>query len=100
MPSNITLPPTAKLAACLAVLERVLVRARLLGYAGETAGLSPRDAQELAQLADAVHNIPSLLQAWPSCDEDLLRGMLEDFDQAFPGSALLEVYDRVAASSG
>jgi hypothetical protein len=94
------LPPPERLAACLAVLERALIRAHLLGYEGEAVGLGPDAARELAALADAVHNIPRLVQTWPSCDEPPLRSMLEEFDRAFPGSALLKLNDGVVVESG
>jgi hypothetical protein len=96
-----SVPPFEKLAACLAVLELALLHARSLGNAAHPDGLSADAAAEIAALADAVHNVPSLIQHWPSCDEALLRGMLRDFDQRYPaGPNLLETYDRVAGRAG
>jgi len=43
--------------------------------------LSREESERLADLADAVHNVPDLLQRWEDVDEPLLRGMLADFDQ-------------------
>jgi hypothetical protein len=46
---------------------------------------------------DAVHNLPYLIQNWDGCDEQLLRGMLGDFDRrhgATGGVRLLEVYEQ------
>lgn len=86
--------PPKKLAACFEVLYRATIRLRLLGYSGEVDGLSPAAASEIAALADAVHNLPRLAQNWESCDEELLRAMLDDCDQRFPyAPRLLEVYD-------
>jgi hypothetical protein len=53
----------------------------LIGYAGAKEGLSPDESERLADLADAVHNLPDLLRRWEDVDEPLLRGMLADFDQ-------------------
>ena len=92
-----SLPPASALTACLAVLQRACVAARLLGWAGEKDGLAPEQASELADLMDAVHNIPDLIQHWDRCDENLLRGMLSDFDQRHGtdrGCSLLEAYGR------
>jgi hypothetical protein len=44
--------------------------------------MSPAQADELAELMDAVHNIPHLIGDWERCDESLLRGMLQDYDAA------------------
>lgn len=92
--NSLTLPPPNKLAACLAALERAAVRLRLLGYAGEHDGLGPAESREVAALSDAVHNLPYLIQHWDTCDENLLRGMLQDCDSRFPHAAgLLAAYD-------
>ena len=90
--------PEANLRACLAVLGRACVHARRLGYEGEQAGLPSDRSRLLADLMDAVHNIPDLITRWPSCDQALLRGMLADFDSKWPsaGIALLPDYDRIA----
>lgn len=47
---------------------------------------------------DTVHNIPDLVTRWPSCNQELLRGMLADFDAKWSSSgiALLPLYDRIA----
>ena len=88
--------PAPKLAACLEVLYRVALDARLLGYAGERGALGPAESKRLSDLMDAVHNIPRLAADWERCDEQLLRAMLGDYD-ARHGGSLLETYDRVVA---
>lgn len=88
--------PAPKLAACLEVLYRAALDARLLGYAGEREGLGPDKAKRLADLMDAVHEIPRLVADWERCDEQLLRSMLGDYD-ARHGGGLLATYDRVVA---
>jgi hypothetical protein len=93
--------PEKKLAACLEVLHWATLRFRLLGHSGETGGLAPSVAPEVAAIADAVHNLPYLAQHWETCDEELLRGMLADCDERYPSKPrLLEVYDRVSAEAG
>jgi hypothetical protein len=88
--------PAPKLAACLEVLRRAAVDARLLGWAGEREGLGRDQSKKLADLMDAAHNIPELAADWERCDEQLLRSMLGDYD-ARHGASLLETYDRVVA---
>ncbi|MDI1476864.1 hypothetical protein [Polyangium sp. y55x31] len=98
---TMSLPPPQKLAACLAVLECAAIRLRLLGYAGEKEGMAPSDAAEVAVLADAVHHLPYLIQHWDTCDEELLRGMLHDYDNRFPsGHSLVAAYERAEAAAG
>jgi len=95
------LAPPPKLAACLAAIQCAALRIRLLGYAGEVDGLTPAGAAEVAALADAVHNLPYLIQHWDRCNEALLRGMLEDCDKRFPGELnLLNAYDQAEANAG
>jgi hypothetical protein len=90
--------PESNLRACLAVLGRACVHARLLGYEGERAGLTTEKSRLLPDLMDAVHEIPALLTRWPTCDHELLRGMLSDFDTKWSSSgvALLPLYDQIA----
>ncbi len=93
--------PEKKLAACLEVLYWATVRLRHLGYSGETNGLPPSVASEVAAIADAVHNLPYLAQHWETCDEQLLQSMLADCDERYPSTpGLLETYDRVSAKAG
>jgi hypothetical protein len=90
--------PEANLRACLAVLSRACVHARLLGYEGERTGLPIDRSRLLADLMDAVHEIPDLITRWPACNQELLRGMLADFDAKWSSSgvALLPAYDQIA----
>jgi hypothetical protein len=87
------LAPSPKLEACLEVLYRASVEARLLGYEGHGSGLPPENCDRLAALMDAVHNIPHLILQWERCDEALLRGMLRDYDARW-GAGLLDTYER------
>ena len=89
--------PDAKLAACLYVLYRAALDARLLGWKGEQeGGLTRQESNQLADLMDAVHNIPGLAANWQPCDDKLLPDMLGDYD-ARHGGALLFEYDRIVS---
>jgi hypothetical protein len=88
--------PGPKLAACLYVLYRATIEARLLGWKGEREGLTHDECRKLGDLMDAVHNIPGLAADWERCDEGLLRAMLADYD-ARHSDALLPEYDRILA---
>jgi hypothetical protein len=88
--------PAPQLAACLEVLYRATIAARMLGYEGHDQGLSAAKADQLAALMDAVHEIPHLASDWERCDESLLRGILGDYDKRWSGG-LLDAYDRQLA---
>jgi hypothetical protein len=93
--------PDKNVRACLAVLYRACIHARLLGYEGEAQGLAAERCKLLADLMDAVHNLPHLAMRWPECDESLLRAMLQDFDTRWPSAniGLLATYDATLATA-
>jgi len=92
------LAPEPYLSACLEVLYRASVHARMLGWQGETGGLDAEQSAELANLMDAIHNIPHLIQRWEYCDERLLRACLDCFDTRHDTIAgLLATYEQVLA---
>ena len=66
----------------------------MIGYEGHDNGLSARQADEVADVMDAIHNLPHLVNHWEECDESLLRGMLDDCDKRW-GGQLLQAYDQV-----
>jgi hypothetical protein len=76
------------------VLYRSLLACRMWGWSGD---VSP---EHLADLMDALHNIPELLRTWEQCDLELLRGMLGDYEHKWRdrgGLALLQVFDGIVA---
>jgi hypothetical protein len=86
--------------ACLAVLARAAVAGRMLGYEGSSAGLSANKSAQVADLMDAVHNIPDLAGRWEDCNESLLVGMLQDYDTKWkPSITLADVYERARRGS-
>ena len=74
------LAPEPYLSACLEVLRQATIHARLIAYGGHQAGLTAQQSDCLADLMDAVHNIPDLLNRWEECDEHMLRYILDSFD--------------------
>jgi hypothetical protein len=85
------IPPERELQACLRVLTCSILSARIWGWQKEV------PAEELADLMDAIHNIPELLLHWESCDQELLLAMLEDFERKWASSgglALRSIYEQ------
>ncbi|HZN68503.1 MAG TPA: hypothetical protein VFB66_24685 [Tepidisphaeraceae bacterium] len=71
-----------------------MIEARAMGWGGNV------DAARLADLMDAVHNIPHLLNDWEHCDQDLLRGMLRAYQKKWAakgGYRLARIYDDIVA---
>jgi len=92
------LAPEPHLSACLEVLRRATIDARLIAYEGHDVGLNAKQSDCLADLMDAVHNIPDLVRRWEDCDERLLRSSLEAFDEKWRDEttvSLLETYVRI-----
>lgn len=91
------LAPQPFLSACLDVLYAATIQARLLGYAGVSSvrhRLRRRNAQQITDLMDAVHNIPILLASWEKCDEALLRGTLKTYDDKWCGASSIRLHDK------
>lgn len=89
------LAPEPFLSACMTVLYRALLHARLMGFSGAV------DAAHLADLMDAVHNIPDLVRNWERCDIELMRtAFLKAYDEKWTargGLALCDIFDRAVA---
>jgi hypothetical protein len=71
--------PEPFLSAYLAVLETATVAAR--NWAGGEVS-----REQIADLMDAVHNIPRLLNRWEECDEPSLRSALKQYDRKWARS--------------
>ncbi len=65
--------PEPFLSGYLSVLRYAILMAR------NWAGADGRN-EKLADLMDAVHNIPELLNRWEECDEPSLRSALKHYD--------------------
>lgn len=57
------------------------------------------EPERLADLMDAIHNIPSLVQHWEHCDEELLKEMLLDYERRWQkqGPCLRTIYEQALA---
>lgn len=66
------------------------------GLRGSEQGLPPLKCEQLADLMDAVHNIPGFIHGWERCDESLLRGKLRGYDARW-SSDPLHAYDQEVA---
>ena len=87
--------PEPYLSACMAVVCRALLHARLMGYSGTV------DAAQLADLMDAVHNIPDLVRNWECCDIEYMRtAFLKAYDDKGNGRGGLDlcgIFDQAVA---
>lgn len=86
--------PEPYLSACMRVVYQALLHARLMGWSGTV------DPEHLADLMDAVHNIPDLVQHWERCDIGLMRACLTDYERTWlarGGVTLCEIFDQALA---
>jgi hypothetical protein len=68
------LPHERLLVAYLELLGTAIVHARAMAWGGGS-------LECIADLMDAIHNLPGLLAQWEESDADLLRGSFEIFDK-------------------
>ena len=68
------LPDEETLIRYLAMLRDVLVDARLRAY---------RQDPRIAELLDAVENVPDLLTRFPEMDADLIERQLRDYERKY-----------------
>jgi hypothetical protein len=77
------------------ILYRASTACRVWGWSD---GVS---AEHLADLMDAIHNIPHLVQRWEGCDIDFLReAYLKPYEQKWSqrgGLALCKIFDDLVA---
>lgn len=89
--------PEPYLSACMTVLRRSMLNCRAWGWSGEVS------AEHIADLMDAVHNIPELVVRWERCDVEFLRtAYLLPYQQKWAergGLPLCRIFDSVVARS-
>jgi hypothetical protein len=94
---RVAVAPEPYLSACMAVLSWASLACRAWGWSGEVT------AEHLADLMDAIHNIPDLVQDWERCDVELLRkSYLLAYQQKWAGRgglALCDIFDAVVAGT-
>ena len=78
-----SIAPEPELRACMEVVSRAIIDARFSAMNNNV------DPQRLADLMDAVHNIPQLIQNWDTCDQNLLKGMLGEYDRKWNSPKLV-----------
>lgn len=81
------LAPEPQLSACLRIIHIAAVKARAIGW---TNG----DVKQVADLMEAVHELPLLLQQWETVDEKQLIEMLDYYDRKW-GDSLRAEYERL-----
>lgn len=85
------LPPDREFKACMEVVRWAILEARVWGWQDNVS------AEQLADLMDAVHNIPSLVQHWETCNQDWLKRSLEEYERKWAksdGPCLRTLYER------
>jgi hypothetical protein len=79
------------------VLYRASITCRVWGWSGEVS------AEHLADLMDAIHNIPHLVRDWERCEVEFLRqSFLLAYQQKWVGRgglALCNIFDEVVAGA-
>ncbi|SIO01352.1 hypothetical protein SAMN05444166_2038 [Singulisphaera sp. GP187] len=85
------LAPEPYLSACLETIREAVLGTRQHCW-GRSA--SP---EQIADLMDAIHNIPVLLNNWERCDVEWLRAYLKAYDEKWGEgqSWLCAVFDKV-----
>ncbi len=72
-----TFPPPDALAGYLEFVSRVILTARVMAWQN-----APHD--RIADLMDAVHNLPSSLSRWHDFDQERFRRCLTVYDKKWP----------------
>jgi hypothetical protein len=84
--------PEPYFSALIAVIHRAILHARLMGLSTEV------NANHLADMMDAIHNIPNCVIDWERCNVEALRADLVNlYDNKWSGISNLsmcEVFDR------
>ncbi len=90
------LAPEPYLSACLEVMYKAIIAARVLSWQGAAT------PEQIADLMDAVHNIPFLIQNWETCDIELLRHFLRFYDDKWAKAPywLLATFDEAIEAGG
>lgn len=86
--------PEPYLSACLATIREAVLAARFYSWRES----APHE--QIADLMDAIHNIPSLLTKWEECNIESLRDSLRAYDEEWSAgqSWLLAIFDKAVES--
>jgi hypothetical protein len=82
------LAPEHEMRAWMRVVTIAVLDARVAGWRGEV------NPERLADLMDAIHNIPAAVQRWESSDAESLKSMLLDYERKWKsdGPCLRTIY--------
>jgi hypothetical protein len=84
--------PEPYLSACMSVVRLAVLHARRMGWSGQV------QPDHLADLMDAIHNVPELVQNWETCDVDFMReGFFRAYDRkwaAVSGFSMCKAFDN------
>ena len=86
-----TIPPETQFRACMDVLRHAIVQARVWGRDGNV------PAEQLADLMDAIHHIPGVVQNFNACGDDDLKRQFETYERKWgksDGPCLLTLYQQ------
>lgn len=84
--------------ALLESIYRTILQIRILGYKGQQEGLSKKECELIADLADAIHNIPEAI-AKDKIDLDFqVDIMLKGFEEKYNASEVTSPYKCYKAS--
>lgn len=82
--------PAPYLNACTETLYKAMIMCRM--WANEKSVTH----DQLADLLDAIHNLPKAIRSWEKQDPDYLRGKIQDYDDTWKGKGGLvlgEIWD-------
>ena len=94
------MPATEReLNACLEVMRDAILQARIWGWDENV------PAVQLADLMDAIHNIPTYIQHWDQIGKEAVKNELRLYDEKYPRSVdgvngLVQLYEHVLNSNG
>lgn len=99
------MPPEPYRIACLEVIYRAVLEARALAFCNHRLRfrLRKKPHRRIADLMDAIHNIPIFLMDWSHCKPGLIREYLVHCDSRLPstwGPRLADVYDEALRKAG
>ncbi len=86
------LPPETELFACLDVMRHAILQARVWGWEGVV------PAEQLADLMNAVHNIPGRIMHWDARQDEEIKRELEAHERKWArdgGPCLCTQYEQL-----
>jgi hypothetical protein len=94
--AKMAIAPERELQACMRVIRFAVLDARAAAWQSEV------NAERLADLMDAIHNIPGLILHWDACDQDVLKRKLLAFERKWKddGPCLRTIYEQALEDDG